>query len=126
MLRGGTLSDKVAALTLQVQESPVHRLAVLDGLLDLGLKKERRTVRTVCIERLRAVSLRQTTLKSCVIVTAFDHEGSIACCLSEDRKQCLKIVLLRVAIAVNGLAIPIGCLALRDMYSDGPDSRRRS
>lgn len=44
MLRGGTLSDKVAALTLQVQESPVHRLAVLDGLLDLGLKKERRTV----------------------------------------------------------------------------------
>ncbi|CAM9556723.1 unnamed protein product, partial [Scytosiphon promiscuus] len=43
VLRGGTLSDKVAALTLQVQESPVHRLSVLDGLLDLGLKKERRT-----------------------------------------------------------------------------------
>ena len=39
------MSDKVAALTLQVQESPVHRMAVLDGLLDLGLKKERRTVR---------------------------------------------------------------------------------
>ncbi|CAN0424409.1 unnamed protein product [Ectocarpus sp. 13 AM-2016] len=47
VLRGGTLSDKVAALTLQVQESPVHRLAVLDGLLDLGLKKERRTVSNV-------------------------------------------------------------------------------
>ena len=45
VLRGGTLSDKVAALTLQVQESPVHRMAVLDGLLDLGMKKERRTVR---------------------------------------------------------------------------------
>lgn len=45
VLRGGTLSDKVAALTLQVQESPVHRMAVLDGLLDLGVKKERRTVR---------------------------------------------------------------------------------
>lgn len=45
VLRGGTLSDKVAALTLQVQESPVHRLSVLDGLLELGLKKERRTVR---------------------------------------------------------------------------------
>lgn len=44
VLRGGTLSDKVAALTLQVQESPVHRLSVFDGLLDLGLKKERRTV----------------------------------------------------------------------------------
>ncbi|CAM9447735.1 unnamed protein product, partial [Ascophyllum nodosum] len=39
----GTLSDKVAALTLKVQESPLHRLGVLDGLLDLGLKKERRT-----------------------------------------------------------------------------------
>lgn len=47
VLRGGTLSDKVAALTLQVQESPVHRMAVLDGLLDLGVKKERRTV-SVC------------------------------------------------------------------------------
>lgn len=28
-----------------MQESPVHRLSILDGLLDLGLKKERRTVR---------------------------------------------------------------------------------
>lgn len=47
VLRGGTLSDKVAALTLQVQESPVHRLEVLDRLLDLGLKNERRTVSQV-------------------------------------------------------------------------------
>lgn len=44
VLRSGTLADKVAALTLQVQESPVHRLGILDRLLDLGVKKERRTV----------------------------------------------------------------------------------
>ncbi|CAM9779438.1 unnamed protein product, partial [Discosporangium mesarthrocarpum] len=43
VLRTGTLSDKVAALTLKVQESPTHRLSTLDRLLDLALKKERRT-----------------------------------------------------------------------------------
>ncbi|CAM9993626.1 unnamed protein product, partial [Choristocarpus tenellus] len=43
VLRGGTLSDKVAALTLMVQESPMHRLSTLDRLMDLALKKERRT-----------------------------------------------------------------------------------
>ncbi|CAN0202228.1 unnamed protein product, partial [Phaeothamnion confervicola] len=42
VLRAGTLSDRVAALTLQVQESPPHRLAALDKLVDMAAQKDRR------------------------------------------------------------------------------------
>jgi ribosome biogenesis protein MAK21 len=33
VLRSGTMADKVAAMTLMVQESPIHRLETLDSLL---------------------------------------------------------------------------------------------
>lgn len=42
VLSSGTLSDKVAALTLLVQESPVHTLASLDSLLAMAAKKGKR------------------------------------------------------------------------------------
>ena len=45
VLKAGTIADKVAAMTLLVQESPVHRLSTLDALLALAAKKERRTSR---------------------------------------------------------------------------------
>jgi hypothetical protein len=35
MLRSGTLADRVAAMTLRVQQSPVHGLSVVDSLLKL-------------------------------------------------------------------------------------------
>ena len=43
ILKTGTLSDKVAALALQVQKSPPHELEALDSLVTLALKKEQRT-----------------------------------------------------------------------------------
>lgn len=42
VLSSGTLGDKVAALTLLVQESPFHTLASLDGLLAMASKKGKR------------------------------------------------------------------------------------
>jgi ribosome biogenesis protein MAK21 len=46
VLRTGTLSDRVAALTLRCQESPVHRLSALQSLLEMCAKKERRVAQT--------------------------------------------------------------------------------
>ena len=43
VLKSGTISDKVAALALVVQESPVHELSALDTLIGLASKKEHRT-----------------------------------------------------------------------------------
>ncbi|KAL9954460.1 hypothetical protein ACROYT_G042001 [Oculina patagonica] len=42
VVSSGTLNDKVAALTVQVQESAVHRLKTLDMLLGMAKKKGRR------------------------------------------------------------------------------------
>lgn len=39
VLVSGTLSDKIAALTLLVQESPVHCLHSLDSLVAMAKKK---------------------------------------------------------------------------------------
>ena len=42
VLTSGTVTDKVAALTLQVQESPIHSLSSLDMLLSMVKKKGKR------------------------------------------------------------------------------------
>ena len=42
VLSGGTLTDKMAALTLLVQDSPLHNLQCLDTLLTMASKKGRR------------------------------------------------------------------------------------
>lgn len=42
VLTTGTLTDKVAALTLLVQESPVHNLQNLESLLNMCRKKSKR------------------------------------------------------------------------------------
>ena len=42
VVASGVLSDKVAALTLQTQKSPVHNAATLDTLLNMVSKKGRR------------------------------------------------------------------------------------
>ena len=41
--KSGTLSDRVAALTMTVQKSPVHNLEALDNLVSMALKEEQRT-----------------------------------------------------------------------------------
>ena len=43
VLKSGTTSDKIAALALVVQESPVHELSALDTLIGMAGKKEYRT-----------------------------------------------------------------------------------
>lgn len=42
VLSSGTLSDKMAALTLLIQESPLHNLASVDSLISMSKKKGRR------------------------------------------------------------------------------------
>lgn len=42
VIESGTLSDRIAALALRVQESPVHELESLDQLLDMAARKEQR------------------------------------------------------------------------------------
>ncbi|RGP73636.1 hypothetical protein FLONG3_6286 [Fusarium longipes] len=41
IMSSGTLSDKVSALTLAVQESPVHNIRAFDALMSLASKKSR-------------------------------------------------------------------------------------
>ena len=40
-MSSGTMNDKVSALTLAVQESPVHNVRALEALLSLASKKNR-------------------------------------------------------------------------------------
>ncbi|XP_050405033.1 CCAAT/enhancer-binding protein zeta [Patella vulgata] len=42
VLASGTLSDKMAALTLLIQESPVHNLSCLENLVNMSRKKGKR------------------------------------------------------------------------------------
>jgi hypothetical protein len=42
MIKSGTMSDKVAAMALKVQSSPLHELETLDTLMGMALKKEQR------------------------------------------------------------------------------------
>ena len=42
VLASGTLADKMAALTLMVQDSPLHSLASLDSLVAMAGKKGKR------------------------------------------------------------------------------------
>ncbi|PSR91954.1 CBF/Mak21 family-domain-containing protein [Coniella lustricola] len=41
IMSSGTMSDKVSALTLAVQESPVHNIKTLESLMNLAAKKSR-------------------------------------------------------------------------------------
>eukprot|EP01041_Mallomonas_annulata_P004588 gene4588-9117_t len=43
VIHSGTLSDRIAALALQIQESPIHHLTALDDLITLANKKEQRS-----------------------------------------------------------------------------------
>lgn len=42
VIKSGTLTDKIAALTLMVQEGPVFRTRTLDTLVTMAGKKGRR------------------------------------------------------------------------------------
>ncbi|KAI9137197.1 hypothetical protein BKA69DRAFT_1099745, partial [Paraphysoderma sedebokerense] len=42
ILSGGTVSDKISALTLLIQSSPLHNIKPLESLINLTLKKNRR------------------------------------------------------------------------------------
>lgn len=57
VIKSGTLSDKIAALTLQVQESPVHHLHTLDILIDLACKKDQQRTSLMTLESLKDLLL---------------------------------------------------------------------
>ena len=42
VMTSGTLADKIAALTVLLQESPLHNVHHLDTLLNMARKKNRR------------------------------------------------------------------------------------
>ena len=42
VLTSGTLVDRVAALTVTIQNSPIHNMAALDSLVSMATKKGRR------------------------------------------------------------------------------------
>ena len=52
MVTSGTLSDKVAALALLVQESPLHELQTLDMLVYMACKPDARTT-TLALEAIK-------------------------------------------------------------------------
>lgn len=52
VIQTGTWSDRVAALTLRIQESPFHNLKTLDILIEMASKKDPR-VATMALEALR-------------------------------------------------------------------------
>jgi len=54
VLTSGTLSDKVAALTMLSQESPVHSMKSLDALMNMSRKKARREA-LIAIDSLRHI-----------------------------------------------------------------------
>ncbi|KAI1505336.1 CBF/Mak21 family-domain-containing protein [Biscogniauxia marginata] len=41
IMSSGTMSDKVSALTLSIQESPVHNIKAIENLMSLGAKRSR-------------------------------------------------------------------------------------
>ena len=47
MIKAGTFSDKVAAMSLRIQESPIHQLDTLDALIHLADKSEQRAANIV-------------------------------------------------------------------------------
>ena len=51
VIASGTLSDKISALTLAVQESPLHNVKALETLINLGKKRSR----TQAVDVLRAL-----------------------------------------------------------------------
>jgi ribosome biogenesis protein MAK21 len=87
VISSGTWSDKIAALTLRIQESPFHNLANFDLLLDIAAKKDLR-VSFLAIEAIKDLLINNilpdTTLNS------FDYYKDLLCNnfqLSEEEKQ---------------------------------------
>lgn len=48
-IKSGTMSDKVAAMALQVQESPFHELGTLEMLVGIATKKQQRPVQLALV-----------------------------------------------------------------------------
>jgi hypothetical protein len=72
--QSGTFSDKMAAMILMIQESPYHRLALLDELLKIAGEKNVRNAR-VAIDALKELFL-QSLLPPHVLSYFYQHEFS--------------------------------------------------
>lgn len=57
VVKSGTLTDKVAALALSIQESPVHQLSSLDLLVEMALNKKQQRTSQIALEALKDLML---------------------------------------------------------------------
>jgi len=87
VLRQGTLSDKVAAMTLMIQEAPLFRLRTIDALLALASKSDRRCSQ-MAMEALKDL-LEHNLLppERKLVAWAFQDESSLPAFSSENTEQ---------------------------------------
>jgi len=57
VVKSGTLTDKVAALALSIQESPVHQLSSLDLLVEMAQNKKQQRTSQIALEALKDLLL---------------------------------------------------------------------
>lgn len=84
VIASGTLSDKISALTLAVQESPLHNTKALDTLVSLG-KKRSRTQALDVLRALKDLFAQGSLLPNDRRLTAFSANSSILGALSTSK-----------------------------------------
>jgi ribosome biogenesis protein MAK21 len=76
-MMSGTLNDKISALTLAVQESPLHNVKALDSLVGLAKKRSRAQAVEV-LRSLKDIFGQGTLLPSDRKLKTFGNQGSLA------------------------------------------------
>jgi ribosome biogenesis protein MAK21 len=84
VITSGTLSDKISALTLAVQESPLHNVRALETLINLGKKRSRAQAVDV-LRALKDLFAQGSLLPSDRKLHAFSGHPSLLAALSNSR-----------------------------------------
>ena len=97
LITKGTLSDRIAALALKVQESPFHNLSALDALVEMANRKEQRTAQ-LALEALKDLFINNLlpdrklvplSARGCLLPTTQYQEGQ-----NTKKRMNMKIALL--------------------------------
>ena len=97
LITKGTLSDRIAALALKVQESPFHNLSALDALVEMANRKEQRTAQ-LALEALKDLFINNLlpdrklvplSARGCLLPTTQNLEGQ-----NTKKRMNMKIALL--------------------------------
>jgi ribosome biogenesis protein MAK21 len=81
VMASGTISDKISALTLIVQESPLHTIKAMDTLLALA-KKHNRSVAINCLSALKDLLAQGTLLPADRKLRSFSNQSRLSVALS--------------------------------------------